>query len=92
MIDVFHAIAACDGLIRYWDVAKHPEGGVLVRLTSASRQATEQAAVAVAHMIAERVQPDGYDVRTVSAVARTHGETDGDTDGGWHGFVEVVIA
>ena len=88
MIDVFHAIAACDGLIHYWDVAKRAEGGVLVRLSSASRQATEQAAVAVAHMIAERVQPDGYDVRTVSAVART----DGDTDGGWHGFVEVVIA
>ena len=44
MIDVFHAIAACDGLIHYWDVAKRAEGGVLVRLSSASRQATEQAA------------------------------------------------
>lgn len=87
MLDVFHAIAACDDLIHYWDVAKQSGGGVLLRASSLQRFPSEAEAVDTAHEIAHRVRPAGYDLRTVSAAARTNGSP----GEGWHSFVEVVI-
>lgn len=87
MIDVFHAIAACDDLIHYWDVAKHATGGVLLHASSQRRYASEDEAASVARLIAQRVQPPGHDARTVSAEARTNGSP-GD---GWQAFVEVLV-
>lgn len=88
MIDVFHAIAECGDLIHYWDVAKRAEGGLLLRASSAERYATEEAAVQAAREIAARMQPAGYDVQTVSAVAKGNGSP----EAGWQAFVEVVLA
>lgn len=88
MVDVFHAIGACDGLVHYWDVAKRAEGGVLVRATSQRRFATEAAAVEAARAIADRLEHPAYDVQAISAAART----DGSADAGWHAFVEMLIA
>jgi len=88
MVDVFHAIASCTGLVHYWDVAKRAEGGVLVRATSERRYATEAAAVEAARAIAERLERPTYEVQTVSAAARA----DGSADAGWHAFVEMLIA
>lgn len=87
MIDVFHAIAACDDLIHYWDVAKHADGGVLVRANSQRHFPTESLAVSTAHEIAPRLAPRGYDVRTLNVAARAAE----DRRDGWHAFVEVVI-
>lgn len=87
MIDVFHAIAACDDLIRYWDVAKHPDGGVLLRASSQRWFPTERQAVDSAGDIVQRLRPDGYDARMVNATARTNGRP----SDGWHAFVEVLI-
>jgi hypothetical protein len=87
MIDVFHAIAACDDLIHYWDVAKHAGGGVMLRASSQRRFPTEAHAVEVAHEIARRIGPAGHDLQIVNASARS---ANGPGDG-WHAFVEVVI-
>jgi hypothetical protein len=87
MIDVLHAVAACEGLIHYWDVAKQPGGTVLLRASSVRFFASEEEAVRNAHGIAERISPPGYDAHTVSAGART----DGVVSEGWHAFVEVLI-
>jgi hypothetical protein len=88
MIDVFHAIAACDDLIHYWDVAKQAGGGVLLRVSSQRRFPSETDAVAVAQEIARRIGPAGYDLQTVNATARSAN----DPGDGWHALVEVVIA
>ena len=86
MIDVFHAIAACDDLIHYWDVAKH-DGGVFLRASSQQRYPTERRAVEVAHEIARRFGPPGHSIRIVSATARSANGS----GHGWNAFVEVVI-
>jgi hypothetical protein len=88
MIDVFHAIAACDDLIHYWDVAKHAGGGVLLRASSQQLFPSETDAVEVAREITRRIGPAGYGLQTVSATARSANGP----GGGWHAFVEVVIA
>lgn len=88
MVDVFHAIGSCSGLVHYWDVGKRPEGGVLLRAASERRYATEEAAVEAARALAERLQPPGYEVQAVSPVARA----DGAADAGWQAFVEMLIA
>lgn len=87
IIDVFDAISACGDLIHYWDVAKRADGAVLLRVTSAHRYASEAAAADAARLIAERVQPPGYEIQGVTAVARNDGP-----DAAWQAFVEVVIA
>jgi hypothetical protein len=87
MIDVLHAVAACEGVIHYWDVAKQPGGTVLLRASSVRQFPSEDQAAEVAHGIAERIAPDGYDAHTVSAAARTNGAP----RDGWHAFVEVLI-
>ena len=87
MIAVFHAIADCGDLIHYWDVAKRGEGGVLVRVTSGRRFPSEQAAVDAAREIAERVQPPGYEVQSVSTVGRRSSDTELD----WQAFVELQV-
>ena len=88
MVDVFHAIGSCVGLVHYWDVAKRPEGGVLLRATSERRYATEAAAVEAAGAIAERLARPTYEVQAVSAAAKA----DGTGDAGWQAFVEMLIA
>ena len=87
MIDVFHAIGACGDLIHYWDVAKRGEGGVVVRATSVHRYPSEDAAVEAAREIAERVQPAGYDVLSLSTMGRGHGRP----VSGWQALIEVQI-
>lgn len=87
MIDVFHAIAGCDDLVHYWDVAKHAGGGVLLRASSQERFPTEDAALQVAHTMAVRLRPAGYDARTLNAEARANGSP-GD---GWQASVEVLV-
>jgi hypothetical protein len=87
MIDVFHSIADCGDLIHYWDVARRGEGGVLVRLTSGRRFDSEEAAVDAAREIAERVQPTGYEVQSVSAAGRRSSHSDGE----WQAFIELQV-
>lgn len=87
MIDVFHAIGGCGDLIHYWDVARRGEGGVVLRATSARRFASEEAAVRAGREIAGRVQPDGYDVLSVSTTARGNGTP----EAGWQALVELQI-
>ena len=87
MIDVLHAVAACEGVIHYWDVAKQPGGTVLLRASSVSHFSSEEEAVQVARRIAEELPPSGYEAHTVSALARIE---NGSRDE-WHAFAEVLI-
>lgn len=87
MIDVFHAIADCGGLIHYWDVAKRGEGGVVLRATSSRRFVSEEEAVEAGREIAERVKPAGYDVLSVSTTGRGSGRP----QAGWQALVELQI-
>lgn len=87
MIDVLHAVAACEGVIHYWDVAKQPGGTVLLRASSVEHFSSEEEAEQVARRIAEQLPPSGHEAHTVSAVARTNGGTRDE----WHAFAEVLI-
>lgn len=94
MVDLFESIAACDDVVEYWDAGKHVDG-VLVRVRSRQRFATEPAASEAAALIAKRLIPAGYDVLEQVAVGRPEGMVGHfgeDGAGRWHAYVELVLA
>jgi hypothetical protein len=87
MIDLFQSLSECGDLVAYWDVAGRHDG-VLLRARSRLQYSSQHAAEEAARMISDKLHPNGYDVREVSAGAATAGNG----DSAWHAFVEILVS
>lgn len=87
MLELFHAISQLGDHIDYWDLARQPGGGVLLRAKSRVTYASEHAATEIARGLAARIEALGHDVRDVRTATRAGAES----EPGWHAFIEILV-
>ncbi|HEY0905421.1 MAG TPA: hypothetical protein VGE14_16185 [Marmoricola sp.] len=86
MLELLHAIAACEDVIQSWELSRDA-GGFVVRARSRQRFGTEQAASDETTLMAKRLVTGGFDVtsqRTGARLVEARGST-------WQGSVELVL-